>query len=165
MSAAKLGKHKILAFRLLKDAKQKKAVKLALQLEHTIKKERETNVTQTKDGPVVTAGGLETTIEITALSTRDEVNLMLEKSVETGDKLEIWEIDLSSKGSDGKYDALYMQGNLKSWETPANVDDPVEISTEASIDGVPVAGKVSLTDEQQTQINYAFRDLDVYSGV
>ena len=85
---------------------------------------------------------------------------MLKQSVIDGDKLEIWEIDLSSKSETGnQYDALYMRGDLNSWEVPRNVEDLVEISTEARIDGKPVAGKVTLTAEQEEEITYAFRDL------
>ena len=153
------GKDFILAFRLLSEAETKSGIKLAYQIEHTISKSRSTDVTQTKDGPLVSSGGIERTIEITAISTKDELNLMLEKSVDDGETLEIWEIDLSSKDND-EYDALYMRGKLTDWETPRNVEDYVEITTEAVIEGTPKPGKVTLTAEQEQEIAYAFRNLE-----
>lgn len=156
---AQHGKDFILAFRLLKDAKTKKGTKLGLQIEHELTYNRDSDTTQTKDGAVVTPKGLECTLSLTAVSTGDEVNEMLMQSVVNGHKLEIWEIDLSSKDADNKYKAKYMRGNLGEWALPRNVEDLVEISTEASIDGVPVDGLLTLTSEQEEQIAYAFRDL------
>lgn len=160
MKTPERGKDFILAFRRLKDEKTADGLKLALQVEHTLNYDRDTDSTQTKDGAVVSSGGLEVTLSLTAISTKDPLNEMLKQSVIDGDKLEIWEIDLSSKSETGnQYDALYMRGDLNSWEVPRNVEDLVEISTEARIDGKPVAGKVTLTAEQEEEITYAFRDL------
>lgn len=158
--SAQRGKDKILAFRLLEEAETVTGIKLALQVEHTLRYERSTTSTPTKDGPIVSSGGLATTIDINAVSTKDELNKKLKQSVVEDKKLEIWEIDLSSKDAEGKYDALYMRGNLNSWETPAPVEDMVNITTTASIDGVPQEGKVTLTAEQEAEISYAFRDLE-----
>lgn len=164
MKEAQHGKNFILAFRRLKDASSKAGLKLGLQIEHELKYNRDSDSTATKDGAVVTAGPLEVTLELTAISTDDEVNRMLKQSVIDGDKIEVWEIDLASKTAEGKYKALYMQGNLSNWDLPRNVEELVEISTEASIDGVPVEGELTLTEEQENQIAYAFRDLAVVTS-
>ena len=66
-----LGKDKILKFRRLADASKEGAARLALQVEHTIKYEANTDSQMTKDGPINYSGGLTTTIEMTAVSTRD----------------------------------------------------------------------------------------------
>lgn len=158
MKTAIQGKDKILLFRLLKDEKTADAAKLALQTEHNWNYSRDTNITQTKDGAVVSAGGLETKLDIDAVSTRDEINKMLKESVIKGEKLEVWEIDLAGEKQEEKYPALYAQGNLESWELPSNVEDLETFSTSMSIDGVPVEGFATLTAAQEEEIAYAFRD-------
>ncbi|EAE4828480.1 phage major tail protein, TP901-1 family [Listeria monocytogenes] len=158
------GKSKILMFRLLSEANTRAAAKLALQTEHSFSYSRNTNSTQTKDGAVNSGGGLETTISIEAVSSRDEINLMLKNSVIEGTKLEVWEIDLDGKkDASGKYPALYARGDLASWEVPANVEDLETISTEMNVDGKPVPGFVSLTEDQESEIQYAFRDITKYT--
>lgn len=158
------GKCKILMFRLLSEATKQSAAKLALQTEHSFNYSRNSNSTQTKDGAVNSGGGLETTISIEAVSSRDEVNQMLKNSVLEGNKLEVWEIDLDGKKDpEGKYPALYARGDLGSWEVPANVEDLETISTEMSVDGKPVPGFVTLTADQESEIQYAFRDISKYA--
>ncbi len=162
---AEHGKKKILACRLLKDAGTKTGAKLLLQVNHTIRYSRAVDSVKTKDGTIGVDGGLEVTLSLTAISSKDEVNTMLKQSVIDGDKVEFWEIDLATATAAGECDALYMQGLLSNWETPANVDSLIEISSEATIDGVPQAGKVTITDMQAQEIQYAFRNLDIVPAV
>lgn len=157
------GKDKILMFRKL--GEKTAATKLALQMNHKIKYERSNDVKKTKDGAVTTDGGLETTLEIEAVSSRDALNKMLKDSVVEGFKLEIWEIDLAGEKQAEKYPALYMQGSLNSWELPADVEDLVSFSTEANIDGKPVEGFATLTKEQEKAIQYAFTDTTVINEI
>lgn len=154
------GRNKILMFRLLSEADQKDAAKLALQTEHTWSYERSADQTQTKDGPVNASGGLSVTLDITAISSKDAVNEMLKQSVIDGETLEVWEIDLASKTSDNKYSALYARGNLSTWEVPSNVEDLETISTSMSIEGKPQAGEATLSAEHLAEIEaaYTFQD-------
>lgn len=156
------GKKRILMFRKLSEAETKAADKLAFQTEHEWSKERDTDEVQTKSGPVISSGGVSRTLSISALSTHDKVNEYLEKSVDDGEMLEVWDIDLSSPEGENKYPALYARGYLNSWTTPASVDDMVSFDTEMNIEGVPVKGKVTLTEEQQEDISYAFRDVTTF---
>ncbi|MHB9781489.1 phage major tail protein, TP901-1 family [Streptococcus sp. 10F2] len=153
---ANFGKDKILMFRKLGD--KKAAAKLALQTEHSWNYERSNEATKTKDGAVVSDGGLEVTLQIEAVATHDELNKMLKDSVLQGFKLEVWEIDLAGTKQGGKYPALYAQGSLSNWETPANVEELETISTEMAIDGKPVEGYATLTADQEAAIRYAFAD-------
>ena len=86
---ANFGKNKILMFRKLGD--KTSAAKLALQTEHKWKYERKNDSTATKDGSVISDKGLEVTLSIEAVATRDALNLMLKDSVVSGYKLEVWE--------------------------------------------------------------------------
>lgn len=162
MAEVVLGKDKILMFRKLGD--NTTAAKLALQTEHKLTYERARDVTKTKDGAITSDGGLEIKLEINAIATKDELNTMLAQSVIDGFTVEVWEIDLSSK-TGNKYDALYMRGDLATWEVPANVEENASISTEMTIIGKPVAGKVTLTAEQENTILYAFEDIAAKTGV
>lgn len=153
---ANFGKNKILMFRKLGD--KTAAAKLALQTEHKWKYERKNDSTATKDGSVVSDKGLEVTLSIEAVATRDELNLMLKDSVVNGYKLEVWEIDLAGVKQGEKYPALYAQGSLNSWEVPDNVEDLETLSTEMTIEGKPVEGYATLTAGQIEEINYAFED-------
>jgi TP901-1 family phage major tail protein len=153
---AQLGKEKILMFRKFGD--KTAAAKLALQTEHEWEYSRDADTTKTKDGAVVADGGLETKLSITAIGTKDELNEMLKKSVVDGYKVEVWEIDLSDKKSNGKYGALYAIGRLSSWKVPANVEELVEIESEMSVEGKPQAGEATLTAEQVKEIQYTFQD-------
>lgn len=151
------GKDRILMFRKLGD--KNAAAKLALQTEHSWNYERSNEATKTKDGAVVSDGGLEVTLQIEAVASRDGLNKMLLDSVLNGDKLEVWDIDLAGvKDKSGKYPAKYAQGSLSNWEVPANVEELATISTEMAIDGKPVDGYATLTAEQQEAIRYAFQD-------
>ena len=156
------GKNKILMFRKL--GEKNAAAKLALQTEHKWSYERSNDTKKTKDGAVTSDGGLEVKLEIEAVASKDELNKMLKDSVAEGFKLEVWEIDLADKKTGNKYGAVYAQGSLASWEVPSNVEDLETISTEMTIDGKPVAGEATLTDEQVNAVQYAFKDTTVIPG-
>lgn len=163
------GKDKILKFRLLENATKEKASKLALQTEHTITFDPGTDSTTTKDGVINYNNVLTTTIDITAVMSRDEVNEMLYQSVVKGKTLEVWEIDLQAPiaAAEGvttkKFKARYGQGLLSTWEDPSNVEDLSELSTTMNVNGTMQDGEVVLTDDEIEQIQYAFRDTDVYT--
>lgn len=157
------GKDKILFFRLLKDATEKKASKILYQVEHTISYSNETEEKQTKDGSLQQSGGLSTTINLNAVVTNDETNRAMRDAVKSGDVIELWEVDLQSMSGDGECDALYMRGKLNSWEDPANVTDYAEFSTTVAVIGEPKEGKVQLTKEQHDAIQYTFRNLEEVS--
>lgn len=158
------GKSKILLFRLLGEKSSKKAAKLALQTEHEWSYERETDATQTKDGAIVSTGGLEVTLDISAVSSRDDVNKMLFRAVKEDLTLEVWEIDLEDNKSGNKYGAKYAQGKLNSWTLPDSVDGFEEISTTMAIDGVPVDGEATLEEDQKALIKAAYEFTDTTAG-
>ena len=156
------GKDKILMFRLLDNATEENATKLGLQIEHTLSSERNVDSTQTKDGPITSDGGVEYSLELTAVASQDDVNTMLKQSVDEQKVLEVWEINLAGEKEEEKYPALYMQGKLESWELPANVEELAEISTTLKIDGKPQEGFATLSKEEEQAILYTFRDTTPY---
>ena len=166
MAEATQGKQVILLVRRLDEATKKAAAKPLFQIEHSISYERSLDTTQTKDGAVNSDGGLEVTLSLTGLASKDDENEYMKKAVKDGAIMEFWSVDLSQEGTDtnvGKYKAEYMRGKVASWEVPYNVEDLVEISTEASIDGVPQEGYATVTEDVIKKVQYAFADTTVAS--
>lgn len=161
---AKHGKNKILMFRKLSEATKDKASKLALQTDHSWEYSRSVETTQTKDGARVASAGLEVSLSINALTSTDEVNTMLLSAVESGEKLEVWEVDISNldteKEEAQECPAIYAQGSLESWSVPADVNSYETLSTTMKIDDRPKSGTVQLKSEQTKAISYAFRNLE-----
>ncbi|MFM1538675.1 phage major tail protein, TP901-1 family [Helcococcus bovis] len=160
------GKDKILFVRLLSEAKTKTASKILYQVDHTIKYSNSTDVKKTKDGNIQQSGGVEITVEMNALLTDDELNKMMRKAVIDGDIIELWEVNLKSLDqSKNQADALYMQAKLNDWEDPASVEEYSTFKTTAAVIGMPKEGKVTLSKEQQEEIQYAFKDLTQEDGL
>lgn len=167
MAEATQGKQVILLVRRLDEAKTKAAAKPLFQIEHTISYERSLDTTQTKDGAVNSDGGLEVTLSLTGLASKDDENEYMKKAVKDGAIMEFWSVDLSQEGTEGnvgKYKAEYMRGKVASWEVPYNVEDLVEISTEASIDGVPQEGYATVESSIIEKAQYVFADTTANPG-
>lgn len=167
MAEATQGKQVILLVRRLDEAKTKAAAKPLFQIEHTIKYERSLDTTQTKDGAVNSDGGLEVTLSLSGLASKDDENEYMKKAVKDGAIMEFWSVDLSQPGktgNEGKYKAEYMRGKVASWEVPYKVEDLVEISTEANIDGVPQEGYATVAEDIIKKAQYVFADTTVAHG-
>lgn len=167
MAEATQGKQVILLVRRLDEAATKKAAKPLFQIEHTISYERSLDTTQTKDGAVNSDGGLEVTLSLTGLASKDDENEYMKKAVKDGAIMEFWSVDLSQEGTsgnEGKYKAEYMRGKVASWEVPYNVEDLVEISTEANIDGVPQEGYATVDPSVIAKAQYVFADTTANPG-
>lgn len=166
MAEVTQGKQVILLVRRLDEAKTKKASKPLFQIEHTISYERSLDTTQTKDGAVNSDGGLEVTLSLSGLASKDDENEYMKKAVKDGAIMEFWSVDLSQEGTDGnegKYKGEYMRGKVASWEVPYNAEDLVEISTEANIDGVPQEGYVTVESSVIAKAQYVFADTTIAS--
>lgn len=156
------GKNKILLFRRLADAETKTATKLVFQTDHTFAFNRSLDKITTKDGSLIKVGGLESEVSIEAIQAKnDELGDILRDAVIKGEKLELWEVDVDPDIVDGEYNAIYAQGYLESWESGANVEDESAISSTFQVELEPQFGKVTLTEEQETAVQYAFRDTAV----
>ena len=161
MATAMQGKRVILLVRRLDEAESKAATKPLFQIEHTISYERSTDATQTKDGAVTSGGGLEVTLSLTGLASKDDENLYMKQAVKDGAVMEFWSVDLDDKNGEGKYKAEYMRGVVNSWEVPYNTEELVEISTEVAIEGVPVEGYATVGEDIAEQAIYAFTDTGI----
>lgn len=156
------GKNRILLFRNLKDQDKKDGIKLVFQTGHTFAMSRAIDKVTTKDGSINKIGELETEVSINAIQAKkDPVGEMLRDSVYNGETLEVWEvtIDEELKNEEGKYPAVYAQGNLDQWEWTAEVEDEATISSTFFVNLKPQFGYTALTEEQENAVQYAFREI------
>ncbi|WP_136116593.1 phage major tail protein, TP901-1 family [Streptococcus pyogenes] len=178
---AKQGIHSILLFRLLKEASNGAATKLAFQTEHEVGKSRDVDGQKTKDSIIQSVGALEYDFKATSILAKgDELAAKLEKAMEDGELVEIWDIDseetskngdsgnklakvwginnTGTSGGNGKYLATYYQGYISSFSAKKNAEENIEIEMEFAINGVGKKGFATLTEQQKTAVQYAFKD-------
>ncbi|MDN6385331.1 MAG: phage major tail protein, TP901-1 family [Alkalibacterium sp.] len=151
------GIDRILLFRVLdsKDA----ASKLAFQTEHEVSKTRDSDSVATKDGYVQSLGDLETEISVTSiLAQGDEFATEIEEAFDDGKVIEIWDIDRNGEASADKYPATYYQAYMTDFSQTPNAEDDIEMEMEFSVNGKGVKGEATLTEEQETVVQYAFKD-------
>lgn len=160
---ALMGKNTVLLFRLLKEQGTQSAVKLAFQTEHKLTESRDTDTTATKDGNIVTPSALETSLDCTSILAKgDETADKLRQALRDYEKIEIWEVDLSTKGEGmdaKKYKAMYYQGYVSEWSKSPNAEDSIELSLTFTIEGAGQSGYVTLTPEQENVVKYVFKDV------
>ncbi len=150
-------------YRLLADAKTQKGTTLAYTTENERTLSRDSDTTETKDGPVVTSGSLEHEITATSLLTKNDPMIdKLEKAVVSGETIEIWEANLADPASGGSgsnlFKGKYFQGKLTEFGKSSNAEDNVEISLTFAIEGAGQSGNVTVTEEQQVEASYVFKD-------
>lgn len=156
------GKNSILLFRLLEDAAKNKAAKLAFQTEHSVDKSRDSDVTETKDGPVTVGQGMEEEISFNCIMAKDDpVAKMLDKALVENKTVEVWEVDVTpNKDGGNKYPAIYRQGIVTEFNKSANVEDLIELEATFVTSGIGQEGEVTLTQEQQEVVQYKFTDTE-----
>ncbi len=157
------------------------ATKLAFQTEHEVGKSRDVDGQKTKDGIIQSVGALEYDFKATSILAKgDELAAKLEKAMEDGELVEIWDIDseetskngdsgnklakvwginnTGTSGGNGKYLATYYQGYISSFSAKKNAEENIEIEMEFAINGVGKKGFATLTEQQKTAVQYAFKD-------
>ena len=150
------GKSFLLFFRRFADAETQNAAKLRFQTEQSLKMEKETEATKTKDGVVNSLSDGENTIDIKSLAYKEDKKTTaawkdLRKWFKAGDLVEVWQVDLTSEDSKN-YEVEYFQGYFKSFEISAPADGKVELSANYAINGNGVEGKDTLTEEQKQAV-------------
>ena len=157
------GKRIIYLYRILKDAATKTATAIAFSTENSRTKSRDSDTVSSKDGTIRVPGEVEVEISTTALfsSESDEMIGKLESAIDSGEKVEIWEVNLDKKGTESnvdKYAAKYYQGYVTSFELSSNSEDHAEASLDFGIEGTGADGFATVTDEQQELASYVFKD-------
>lgn len=157
---AEQGMDKVIFLRELAKAAEQSAMRLALQTTHTLTISRDSDSTATKDGNVATTSPAETELEVENIASDDEMNDLLWRSVKDNLPVEAWEVNLAKKNASGQYFARYMRGKVNEMESDNDADDNSTGDASFSIDGVPVDGWVTLSQDTKDALSYAFRGLD-----
>ena len=157
------GNRIIYLYRILKDAATDDATAVAFTTENNKSKSRDSDTVTTKDGTIRVPGEVETEISTTALfaSENDAMIDKLEKALDDGDKVEIWEVNMDKPGTSdnaSKFEAKYFQGYVTNFELSSNSEDHAEASLDFGIEGKGVDGYATVTDEQQELAAYVFKD-------
>lgn len=157
------GNRIVYLYRILKEEATNDASAIAFTTENSRSKSRDSDTVTTKDGTIRVPGEVETEISTTAIfaSENDEMIAKVEKALDDGEKVEIWEVNLDKKGTDtntGKFAAKYFQGYVTSFELTSNSEDHAEASLDFGIEGKGVDGYATVTDEQQEIAAYVFKD-------
>lgn len=157
------GNRIIYLYRILKDAATDDATAVAFTTENSKSKSRDSDTVTTKDGTIRFPGEVETEISTTALfaSENDAMIDKLEKALDDGDKVEIWEVNMDKPGTSdnaSKFAAKYFQGYVTNFELSSNSEDHAEASLDFGIEGKGVDGYATVTDEQQELAAYVFKD-------
>ena len=155
------GKKIIYLYRLRKDAATKGGLNLAYTTENTSNFSRDSDNTETKDGPVGTPGSLETTVSATAVFSKGGDGMTpteVRNALIAGDDFEIWEVNTADAGTTtGKFNGLYMRAKCTSFELSSPAEDNAEADIEWAIYGTPQAGEVTYSDSSSSAA-YTFRD-------
>lgn len=157
------GNRIIYLYRILKDAATDDATAVAFTTENSKSKSRDSDTVTTKDGTIRVSGEVETEISTTALfaSENDAMIDKLEKALDDGDKVEIWEANMDKPGTSdnaSKFAAKYFQGYVTGFELSSNSEDHAEASLDFGIEGKGVDGYATVTDEQRELAAYVFKD-------
>lgn len=160
MAAVSKGQNTVLFFQDMDDTSTNgNDLRLAFQTSHSISRERSTTEEQTKDGTLKDAGSENASIDITSYVVRDDATHQLLKDAYVSNReIQAWEVDITEESETGKYPATYMQGRLTNYNTSANADGYTELSTTFAVNLSPRDGSVSLSPEQFTAVQYAFKD-------
>lgn len=155
------GKKIAYLYRLLKDAATAAATHVAFTTENSVSMSRDADTIATKDGSVRAPGEVEIEITTTALlAVGDEMLDKLKKALISGEKVEIWKVNLAEKGaSENKFKATYYQGYVTEFEETSNAEDHVECSLTFGVEGTGADGEATVSETQQEMIElYGFTD-------
>ena len=155
------GKKIIYLYRLLKDAATKAGLNIAYTTENSSSFSRDSDNTETKDGPVGTPGSLETTVSATAVFSKGGDGMTpteVRNALIAGEDFEIWEVNTADEGKKtGKFNGLYMRAKCTSFELSSSAEDNAEADIEWTVYGTPQAGEVTYSDSSSSAA-YTFRD-------
>lgn len=155
------GKKIAYLYRILKDAATANAEHVAFTTENSTTMSRDADTTATKDGAIRTPGEVEVEITTTAiLSVGDTMIGKLKNALVSGEKVEVWEVNLDEKGTDeGKFKATYYQCYVTEFEKTSSAEDHVECSLTFGAEGSGVEGEATISTAQQEMIElYGFAD-------
>lgn len=156
------GKYSVLMFRLLRDQKEKKGAKLALQTDHSLSSTANTTVSVTKDGAIVAVGSPEKEYSFSFFFSKGDT--LAAELIEAHDKnliVELWNPIIDPENVAGKHHGSYCRGYITDYTVSAPAEDYVKLDMTFKVDLIPQEGEITIDVNQASAIQYAFRDVDV----
>ncbi|TGY53639.1 phage major tail protein, TP901-1 family [Ligilactobacillus murinus] len=154
------GKDTFLFVRKLKDAKTAEGKLIPFQTSLTFDMSRESDTTQTKSGPVTSAGGIETELSVELVNNTSAILDALQDSLLSGDKLEFWVIFAGRKNAQGQYFSFYGRAIVSEDSNDNDADDLSTREISFGVDGTPKRGWTTLPQSAQEAIEYVYRGLE-----
>lgn len=155
------GKKLAYLYRIYKEGATKTAQAIAFTTENSRSVSKDADTTATKDGSIRTPGEAEIEISVTSMLAKDDNFINeLETAMLDDELMEVWEVNLESpvENATKQYNGKYYQGYITSYETTSAADGFVEVSLTFGLNGKGASGSVTVTDEQESAINYTFQD-------
>ncbi len=154
------GKDTFLFIRKLKDAKTSEGKLIPFQTSLSFGPSRDSDTTQTKSGPVTTAGGIETDLSVDFINNTSAIVDALQDSLFDGDELEFWIVYTGRKNAQGQYFSFYGRAIVSEDSNDNDVDDLSTREISFGVDGTPKRGWTTLPQSAQEAIEYVYRGLE-----
>ncbi|WMM20167.1 phage major tail protein, TP901-1 family [Lactococcus lactis] len=152
MDKAILGLKQVLYVGLVEERGTVNGKRLGLQITHSLKEEQKSDTVATKDGNIVAPSPSTYTVEMEFLESKSELVRMLHYAEENNKEIDVWEVDLSEKNVNGKYDSKQASGFISGWEKTAGVDANVSVKTTFTANGKFERGEESIDAETAAKI-------------
>lgn len=147
--------------RLLSKDKVEKGILVPYQTSAKMTFKRDSDSEKSKDGNITTDASLETEVEVEFINNSSKPADEFLTSIVNNLDREFWLVNINRKNSDGKYYAWYLRGKISEDEIEAKTGDLSERSVSVAVQGTPQLGWLELDREQEDQLNYLYRGLDV----
>ena len=89
-----------------------------------------------------------------------EIADKLQMSLFNGDKMEFWIVNYQRRNDKGQCFAYYMRGTVSEDDIDGDPDDVSSRKTTINVEGEPVIGWTSLSQDDEEMIAYVFRGVD-----
>lgn len=146
-------------YRRLSWAKTHEAELVPYQTSVKLSFKRDSDSEKTKDGNIPTSAGLETELELEFFNNSSVPADEFYRSILNNEKVEGWIVDIDRTNKDGMNFAWYLQATISEDETEAKTGDVSERTITFSVNGTAKQGWLTLTKDQQEQVDYVFRGL------
>ena len=150
------GKNLVLFARKLSESKTKRGMPVPYQTSLDFEPQRDKKTDATKDGYVGKSSPLQTDLKLEFVNNWSEIADKLQMSLFNGDKMEFWIVNYQRRNADGKAFAYYMRGTVSEDDIDGDPDDVSNRKTTISVDGTPVMGWTTLSQEDEEMIAYVF---------
>lgn len=130
--------------------------RLPFQTTHNLDMSRDNDSTATKDGAVPSIAPLEAELEVEALSSNHDLYKVFKSSLDNNERLDIWEVNFADKNEGGLYAATYLEAVVNEISVDNDADDLSSSDITFSVYPTPVDGYTAVSEQEQSEVSYAF---------